>query len=256
MAMKAKTEEKEIEKREEEKDTSTLHFDFQNQGVDEEALMEMTKAGVLYGHKKSRKNPRFNDYIFSVRNGIEVIDISKTVQAIEFVGQFLKKNVAEKKNILIIGTQPAAREAVEKLSHALGDCPYVVTKWIGGLITNFGVLSKRLAYYKKQKKGLAEGAFDKYTKRERLLMEREVQKMDTKFKGLEKFEVVPDVVFLIDSSPKNHQTALHEAHVKKLTVVGIIDNDDNPGDFNYFIPANDHARASIEWVVDRLIRNV
>lgn len=228
-------------------------FALQQAPIDEEVLVEMTKAGVVYGHKKSRKNPRFSEYVFSVRNGIELIDITKTLHAIDIVAQFLKKNKAEGKNILIVGTQAAAREGVEKLSVALGNCPFVVDKWIGGLITNFSVLSKRLDYFKHQKKGLAEGTFAKYTKRERLLMEREVSKMENKFKGLEDFKGVPDIMFVIDGSVRGHKTAMHEAHVKKIQVVGIIDNDDDPTLFSFFIPANDHSLSSVNWVINRLI---
>ena len=231
-------------------------FALQQTPIDDDTLVEMAKAGVIYGHKKSRKNPRFSEYIFSVRNGIELIDITKTVQAIDIVAQFLKKNKAEGKNILLVGTQAAARESIEKLSAALGNCPFVVDKWIGGLITNFGVLSKRLEYFRKQKKGLAEGTFAKYTKRERLLMEREVSKMEHKFKGLEDFAGVPDVMFVIDSSVRGHKTALHEARIKKIQIVGIIDNDDDPNEFSYFIPANDHSKASIAWVIDNLISHI
>lgn len=228
-------------------------FALQQVPVDEDTLVEMVKAGVIYGHKKSRKDPKFGDYIFGTRNGIELIDVTKTIQAIDIVAQFLKKQKAEGKRILLVGTQAASREGIELLSAALGNCPFVVDKWIGGLITNFGVLSKRLEYFKKQKKGLAEGAFAKYTKRERLLMEREVSKMEHKFKGLDDFVGVPDVMFLIDSSIKGHVTALREAQIKKIQLVGIIDNDDDPTNFSYFIPANDHARASILWVMEQLI---
>jgi small subunit ribosomal protein S2 len=231
-------------------------FALQQTPVDEGMLEEMAKAGVIYGHKKSRKNPRFSEYVFSVRNGIELIDIAKTAQAIEIVAQFLKKSKVEGKKILIVGTQAAARESVEKLSGALGNCSFVVDKWIGGLITNFSVLSKRLDYFKQQKKGLAEGTFAKYTKRERLLMEREAAKMENKFKGLEDFGGIPDIMFVIDSSPRGHKTALHEAKIKKVQIVGIIDNDDDPTEFSYFIPANDHSRSSIAWVVDNLISHI
>jgi small subunit ribosomal protein S2 len=110
-----------------------------------------------------------------------------------------------------------------------------------------------LDYFRRQRKGLEEGAFGQYTKRERLLLEREVEKMSAKFAGLEDFTTVPDVIFLIDSSIKSHTTALHEARVKGIPVVAIIDNDDDPNDFAYFIPANDHSRLSIEWVINMLI---
>lgn len=240
----------------EKKQLGAMGFDMQQADVPEETLVEMIKAGILYGHKKSRKNPKFSEYVFSTRNGIEILDIVKTVHAIDIVANYLKKNKAEKKKILIVGTQAASRNAVEKLSAALDNCPYVVNRWIGGIITNFGVVSKRIEHLKRQKKGLTDGSFEKYTKRERLLIEREVAKMEEMFKGLDELGGRPDVVMVIDGSIKGHATAIHEARIKKCAVVGIIDNDDNPNDFDYFIPANDHSRASIEWVINRIIEKI
>ncbi len=251
------TTEKKEEKKEEAKHPASFQLNLKKDGVvNEEKFEEMMKAGVLYGHKKTRKNPHFSDYVFTVRNGIELIDLSKTLAAIDIVSQMLKKFVAEKKRILVIGTQPAAHDAVEKLSAALEGSSYVTKKWIGGLITNFPVLSKRLATYKKMKKDFEEGKFEKYTKRERLLLERDIQKMSNKFEGLEDYEALPDVVFVIDTSLKNHITALREAQKKGNVVMGIIDTDDNPHDFDYFIPANDHSKKAIEWVVDSIIANL
>lgn len=256
MAHEDKTGKQEQAREEKKNDVNSSLFALQQTPVDEETLVEMIKAGVIYGHKKSRKNPKFGEYVFNTRNGIELLDITKTLHAIEIVARFLKKNQTEGKRILLVGTQAAAREGIEKLSAALGGCPFVVDKWIGGLITNFSVLSKRLEYFKRQRKGLAEGEFNKYTKHERLLIEREVSKMENKFKGLENFVGIPDVMFLIDSSIKGHRTALHEARIKKIQLAGIIDNDDDPTNFSYFIPANDHSRSSINWVIDRMIEHL
>jgi small subunit ribosomal protein S2 len=239
-----------------EKESTSISFDLQAPAADEALLTDMAKAGILYGHKKYRKNPQFNEYVYGVRNGIEVIDLAKTASAIEIVSQFLRKNKNEKKNIMVVGTQAAAQEAVRKLSAALNNCPYVVNKWIGGLITNFSVISRRLEYLKKMKRDLEEGRLEQYTKKERLLIEREVAKLEKRFEGMSDYMTPPDVVFIIDSSVKAHKTALHEAHVKGCTVLGIIDNDDDPADFNYFIPGNDHTRSSINWIVDKIISNL
>ncbi len=234
-------------------DADTL---FSGSAVDEGTLLEMAQAGVLYGHKKSRKNPHFDEYIFATRNGIEVIDLTKTLKAIDIVSGFLKKALEDKKTFVVVGTQPASADAVKALSEALGGCSYVTRRWIGGLFTNFSILSKRINYYKQQKEDLAQGRLDKYTKKEQLLMKREIEKMERKFTGVENMAQVPDVMFVIDGSPKGHKTAIAEAHIKHVPVVGIIDSDDDPNDFAYFIPANDHARSSINWVVDRIITHL
>jgi len=223
---------------------------------DESLIIEMAKAGVLYGHKKSRKNPSFEKYVFTTRNGVEVIDLSLTLKAIDEISQFIKKSLEERKSFLIIGTQPAARESIINLAGALGGSSYVVNKWIGGLITNFSVLYKRIEYYKKRKKDLQEKRFEGYTKKEKLLISREVEKMGERFLGLEEYTKIPDIVFVIDSSLKGHKTVIREAQKKKITLVGIIDNDDNPREFDYLIPANDHSKPSINWVVSKIIEKI
>ena len=221
--------------------------------VDKETLVEMAKVGILYGHKKSRKDPKFSGYIFTSRGGVEILDLTKTLKAVSIVSGFLKTALAEKKNFLVVATQPAAKEAALKLSQALGNCSYIANKWIGGLITNFPVIFKRLEYFRKRDNDMREGKFSAYTKKEQLLISREIEKMRIMFSGLENFSRIPDVIFVVDSSLKGHRTAVHEALLKGITVVGIIDNDDDPSEFDYFVPANDHAKGSIDWVVGKLI---
>ena len=223
------------------------------QNVDQDVIVDMTKAGVLYGHKMSRRNPKFQDYSFTTRNGSEIIDLTKTLKAIDMTAEFLKKSLQEKKTFIVVGTQPAAREAVGRLSKALLNCPNVTNKWIGGLLSNFQIISKRIEYFKKRKKDFDEKRFDKYTKKERLMIEREIEKMNKKFSGLEELQSVPSIMFVVDSSLKGHITAIREAKLTNMKLVGIIDNDDNPELFDFFVPANDHAKSSIEWVVDAII---
>jgi small subunit ribosomal protein S2 len=103
---------------------------------------------------------------------------------------------------------------------------------------------------------LEQGKFEGYTKKERLLISREVEKMGIVFEGLENFTKIPDIMVVIDPSLKGHSTAVHEALLHKMQIIGIIDNDDSPSDMTYFIPANDHAKASIDWVTDALISKI
>ncbi len=244
----------------EEKNNGSALFDIQSLasevGVDEVVLTEMAKAGVFYGHKKSRKDPQFDEYIYGLRNGVAIIDLVKTIKAIDIVAGFIKSSLAEKKTFMIVGTQAASRNAVIKLSEALGNAPYVVNRWIGGLITNFGIVGKRIDYFKKRKLDLEQGKFEGYTKKEKLLISREVEKMGILFTGLENFTKIPDIMFVIDPSLKGHSTAVHEATLHKMKLVGIIDNDDNPGQMTYFIPANDHSKASVEWVINALVDKI
>ncbi|HPW34239.1 MAG TPA: 30S ribosomal protein S2 [Candidatus Paceibacterota bacterium] len=244
------------EEKKQQSSTIDIQSMLSDSAVDESQLTEMAKAGVFYGHKNARKNPKFDDYIYGSRNGVAVIDLVKTYKAIDIVAGFIKNALAEKKTILVVGIQPAARESIIKLSESFGNSLYVVNRWIGGLLTNFGVIGKRIDYFRKRKADLEQGRFEGYTKKEKLLISREVEKMEIMFTGLENMIKLPDIVFVIDGSSKGHKTAVHEARLQKMQVIGIIDNDDDPQEFNYFIPANDHTKASIELITNSLISKI
>lgn len=214
-------------------------------------IKEMIKAGVAYGHKKTKTNPKFKNFIFMTRNGMEVIDLSKTLPMAEEAAQFLKSQIKEGKLVLFVATQPAAWEAVESLAKKL-NMPYVKNKWIGGLITNFKILSGRIENYKKTQAGMEKGEYDKYTKKERVMINKDIAKMKGMFGGLENYTKFPDALFIIDASIKGHNTAIREALKMKVPIIGIIDSDDNPEIINYPIPANDHAKMSIEWIINKI----
>lgn len=215
-------------------------------------IQEMMKAGLMYGHKKSKTNPHFRKYIHTVRNGIEIIDLMYTLEAIERTGQFLKEVQSSGKTTLFVATQPAAKEAKEMLVNRFGWL-YINEKWIGGLITNFKVLSGRIDYFRKVKHDLEKGEFEKYTKKERVLLNKNIHRMRLMFSGLENLNKLPDVLFLIDTSIKGHQTALREARRAKIKTVAIVDSDDDPDLIDLPIPANDHAKSSIDWIVKKLV---
>ncbi len=218
-------------------------------------IKEMINVGLVYGHKKSRTNPKFKKFVFTTRNGMEIIDLSKTLSMLDSAAQFLKNQIKEGKMILLVATQPAAWDAMEGLAKKF-NMPYVKNKWIGGLITNFKVLSGRIEHYKKTQLGMEKGEFDKYTKKERVMINKDVAKMKKMFGGLENLTKSPDAIFLIDTSIKGHNTAMREAIKMKVPIIGIIDSDDNPDMINYPIPANDHAKMSIEWIINRIQLNL
>lgn len=219
---------------------------------DEKLLREMLENGVMYGHKKTKTNPKFKGYIFTNRNNIEIIDLLKTMPAIGAAAQFLKNSIKESKMVLLVGTQPAARAVIEKIAGNF-NFPCVKNRWIGGLITNFKVISQRLEYFKKTQADIESGAFEKYTKKERVMINKNIEKMKKIFGGLEKLTKAPEVLFVIDPSLKGHATAIREAKKAKIPVVAIIDSDDNPEAIDFPIPANDHAKMSIEWVMNKIV---
>lgn len=224
-------------------------------GADFGILREMMQAGVMYGHKKSKTNPKFKSYIHTARNGIEIIDLPQTLSALERAVEFLKNQLKENKKILLVALQPAAREAMQNLAKEF-NLSYVSERWVGGLLTNFKVLSQRIEYFKKVQADWEKGEFEKYTKKERAVINRDIGRMRKIFAGLEDLTRLPDVLFIIDTSLKGHTTAIREARRMKIPIVGIIDSDDDPELIDYPIPANDHAKVSIEWVIGRIKENL
>lgn len=218
---------------------------------DTTVIKEMAENGVMYGHKKARTQPRFKSFIFTTRNGIEIIDLPKTLQAIETVAGFLNKQLSENKTVLVVGVQPSSWQAVEKFAKNRG-FSYIKNGWIGGLITNFKIIYQRLEHFRKLQKDMEKGELEKYTKKERVVIGRSIDKMKAMFEGLETMTKLPDVLFVIDTSIKNHMTAIKEAKLLKIPVIAIIDSDDNPDIVEFPIPANDHAKMSIEWVMNNL----
>jgi len=213
---------------------------------------EMMTAGIMYGHKKTKTHPKFKQYIHTNHNGIEIIDVAITLSAIDKAAEFIKNQVKENKTILLVATQPAAHSAMEELAKKF-NLPYVKNRWIGGLLTNFKVISGRLEYFKKIKNDMEKGEFKKYTKKERVMINRNIHRMEEMFSGLENLTKMPDSLFMIDTNLKGHTTALREARRMKIPLAAIIDSDDDPTLVTYPIPANDHAKSSIEWVIDRII---
>ncbi len=223
-----------------------------NSSEDLVIYQEMMGKGLMYGHKKSRTNPKFKQYIHTTRNGIEIIDLTMTLQALEVAIEFLKQKIKDNGLILVVATQPAAKEAVENLTKKF-NFPHINERWIGGLLTNFKVLSARIEHFKKIQADFEKGAFEKYTKKERVMINKNIYRMRKMFVGLENLVRLPDALFIIDTSVKSHATALKEAKRLGIPVVALIDSDDNPELVQYPIPANDHGKMSIEWIVGRVI---
>lgn len=212
-------------------------------------LEEMVKAGILYGRKKSKTHPKMKEYIFTTRNGIEILDLPKTMEALEKAAEFLKE-IAKKDNlILIVGTKPAAQEVAENFAKKF-DFPYVSKRWLGGTLTNFKTISKRLQYYLNLKADQASGKLEKYTKKEQVMFAKEIQRMDQFFIGLAKLTRLPDALVIVNAN--DHITAVREARRLGIPIVAIISTDTDPALVNYPIPANDNSKASIYWILSRL----
>lgn len=217
--------------------------------IDEAKITEMAKVGVIYGHKKSKTHPRMRPYIAGQRSEIELIDPEATLFGLEKAVEFLKEKMKPGGLLLLVGSNPAAQSAILAFAKEL-DMPYVVNRWLGGTLTNLSVISKRMQYFQDLRAKAEKGELTKYTKKERAKFNEEVGKMTISFEGLLKMTRIPDALFIVDVEA--HSTAVREARRLKIPIVAIIDTDDDPDLVDYPIFANDHAKSSIEWVVNKI----
>ena len=210
---------------------------------------ELVDVGLFYGRTKSKTNPKMRSYIIGNRNGVEIINVLKTLEGLEVASAFLKAKVQAGGVVLFVGTQPAAQDIVQTLALKLG-MPYVVRRWPGGSLTNFKVISKRVEYFKKLKSDLASGALDKYTKKERGVMQHEIGRLSELMGGLEIMTRLPDALVVID--PKLHETAMREARRMKIPVVAFANVDADPDEIDYLVIGNNNARKSILWFLGKI----
>lgn len=216
--------------------------------VDEE-LEEMMKAGVHLGHAKSKNNPAMQPYIFGVRNTISIIDVTKTKEKLEVALGFIKSTVAKGGMVLFVGTRPAARKIVKETAEEL-NMPYFVERWIGGTLTNFKVISKRVEYMEQLEKEKAAGEFEKYTKKERMMKEEEIVRIKKMFDGIRVLKQLPAALFIVDINEDS--TAVREARRLKISIVALCDTNSNADLVNYPIPSNDDALPAVRYMVGKI----
>ncbi len=210
---------------------------------------DMLKSGMHFGRKKSVFNPKMEPYVYMVRDGICIIDLLKTQAQLSNTVQFLKKAAEGGGIILFVGITKQSSGGIKELAQAL-NMPYVIDRWIGGSLTNFKIINARVKMLEEMEKAQKAGAYDKYTKKERLMKTREMAKMSTRFEGLKKLTRMPDVVFV--SSLKESALPVYEAKKMGVKVVAITNTDSNPNSVEYIVPANDRSKKSVDLILDAL----
>jgi small subunit ribosomal protein S2 len=209
-------------------------------------VLEMLKAGVHFGHQKSRWHPKMKEFIFTDRNGIHVIDLEKSLEMLEKATNFTQKTAQNGGVILFVGTKKQGQKIMEKYAKEVG-MPYIVERWVGGLFTNFANVGKLIKKYGEMKASQASGGFDKYTKKEQVAFKKKIAKLEKLVGGLESVSKTPDAIFVLDV--KKEKTAVIEARKKNIPVIAFCDTNINPDLIDYVIPANDDAVKSIELIV-------
>jgi len=217
-------------------------------------IEEMIQAGLGFGHQVSKLHPKMKPYVSKIKDGIELINLEITAQKLEEALNFVKEAKKEEKTFLFVSTNPSLRNIVKEAAEKT-DSFYVVERWIGGLLTNFSEIKKRLKYFNELEARVAQPDFaEKYVKKERLQISKNLERLKLKFGGVKKMEKIPDVVFIVDL--EKDKLALKEAIDIKKTIIAITDTNVDPTKVNYMIPANDDALSSVEYILDKVTNSM
>jgi small subunit ribosomal protein S2 len=209
-----------------------------------DVVEQMFAAGVHYGYSKTRRHPSVSQYIYTTKNKGDIIDLEKTEIMLDEAKEFVKELGSKGKTILFVGTKPEAKVAVKALAESLG-MPYVVERWIGGTLSNFTEIKKRIAELENYRKDSTEGGLDKYTKKERVVMAKKMEKLARYYSGLVGLKKAPDAIFIVDA--KSEHIAETEARKGDVPVVALLNSDSNIKTITYPIVGNDASIPSIKF---------
>ncbi|MDD5110134.1 MAG: 30S ribosomal protein S2 [Patescibacteria group bacterium] len=209
------------------------------------SLLDLFKSGVHFGHQLSKRYPKMQPYIFGVKNGIHIINLELTLQKLSEALGYIEQTVADGGTVLFVGTKEQAKPIVSKYAAAVG-MPYVTERWLGGTFTNFGEVSRVVHRFQDLKRKRETGELEKYTKKERLDFDREIERLERFVGGIEHMKKIPEALFVVDV--KYEEIAIAEADRKGVNVVAICDTNVNPTKVKYIIPGNDDAIKSIDLI--------
>ena len=209
-------------------------------------MQQLLETGVHFGHRTNKWNPKMDEFIFGARNGIHIIDLRQTLQNINDYYDMIVDMSQRKKTILFVGTKRQAQEIVAEEATRCG-MPYVNSRWLGGTMTNWRTIQSRINTLKKLENQRDAGEFDKMTKREQLLIERKIEKLEQRLGGLRNLNKLPDLLVVVDT--EREDTAIKEANTLNIPVLGIVDTNADPDVIDYIVPANDDAMRSIRLMV-------
>jgi small subunit ribosomal protein S2 len=221
----------------------------EQQPSQEVGLSQLLEAGVHFGHQTRRWNPKMRKYIFTERNGIHIIDLRKTVDRLRAAENVVRQTVLKGERVLFVCTKPQLRSIIEEESERCGAF-YVTERWLGGMLTNFQTIRQQIRRLKELERGQEENAFEFYTKKERLLLERERQKLDKYFSGVKDMSRLPGALFVVDA--KREIIAVREANRLGIPVIAIADTNADPDLIDYPIPGNDDAIRSVGLITQAM----
>ena len=211
------------------------------------AMKQLLEAGVHFGHQTRRWDPKMAEYIFQARNGIHIIDLQKTSKKLDEAYAFLKEQAEEGKTVLFVGTKKQAQECVKEAAEKCG-MYYVNQRWLGGTLTNFSTIRKRIGRLLELEKMQEDGTFEVLPKKEVILLKKEMEKLEKNLGGIKEMTEVPGVMFIVD--PKKEKIGILEARKLGIPVIGLVDTNCNPQDVDYAIPGNDDAIRAVKLIAD------
>ena len=217
------------------------------------SMKQLLEAGVHFGHQTRRWNPKMAEYIFTERNGIYIIDLQKTVKKIEEAYDFIREIAQDGGEILFVGTKKQAQETIKEEAIRVG-MHYVDARWLGGMLTNFKTIKKRIERLAQLHKMEEDGTFDLLPKKEVIGLRGEMDKLEKYLGGIKDMKKAPAAIFVVD--PRKERIAISEAKKLNIPIVAIVDTNCNPEDVDYVIPGNDDAIRAVKLVVSTIANAV
>lgn len=213
------------------------------------SMKQLLEAGVHFGHQTRRWNPKMKKYIFVERNGIYIIDLQKTVKKLEEAYDFMRQVGQDGGKVLFVGTKKQAQEAIKEEAERSGNY-YINQRWLGGTLTNFGTIQKRVARLKAIEKMEEDGTFSVLPKKEVVQLKKEHERLVKFLGGIRDMKAIPDVMFVVD--PRKERIAVAEARKLNIPLVGIVDTNCDPDEIDYVIPANDDAIRAVKLLTAKM----
>jgi len=218
------------------------------------SLLDLLKSGAHFGHTTSRWNPKMKPYIFAVRNNIHILDLEKTKKALQKATKFAEGIAAKGGTILFVGTKRQSKDIIKKTA-ASCNMPYINVRWLGGTFTNFRTIQKTIRKLERLENLKTTGELEtKYTKKERLMIDREIEKMKKLFEGIQNMKKLPDAIFVTDV--KHDDIAVKEAQKSRIKIIGLVDTNSNPDGLDFPIPCNDDATKAIELMCSTMAQAI
>ncbi len=213
------------------------------------SMKQLLEAGVHFGHQTRRWNPKMAEYIFTERNGIYIIDLQKTVGKVEEAYRFIKEISESNEEILFVGTKKQAQEAIESEAKRCG-MHFVSQRWLGGMLTNYKTIKKRIDRLHELERMEEEGTFDVLPKKEVINLRHEAERLEKFLGGIKEMKKLPKALFVVD--PRKEKIAVREAHILGIPVVAIVDTNCDPDEVDFVIPGNDDAIRAVKLLTQTI----